>query len=199
MISKEPQLNKTVSLTLIALTLAGCTSLPSAEKQAQLTDAARLTAGGLLQTLGGELKASMTSGGPAATIGVCKQRAPQIAADAAGKSGFTIKRVSMKNRNPKAVPDAWEREALTKLEQRLAAGERPEKLDMSAVVDTGEGQVFRYAKALPTQAMCLNCHGDPDKLSPEVKAKLAEEYPEDKAVGYSAGMIRGLLSIKKAL
>jgi len=38
-----------------------------------------------------------------------------------------------------------------------------------------------------------------EKLSPEVKATLAAEYPNDKATGYSAGMIRGVLSIKKAL
>jgi len=33
----------------------------------------------------------------------------------------------------------------------------------------------------------------------ERRAKLAAEYPDDKAVGYSAGMIRGLLSIRKPL
>lgn len=186
-------------LSLLALALTGCAATPNAEKQAALTDAARQTAAGLLQTLGGELKASMTAGGPATAIGVCKERAPKIAAEAAQKTGFMIKRASPKNRNPKAVPDAWEAEAQASLEKRLAAGEKPETLDMSAVVDTPEGKLFRYAKALPTQAVCLNCHGDPEKLSPEVKATLAAEYPDDKAVGYSAGMIRGILSIKKAL
>lgn len=190
---------KRLTLALPLLLLAGCAGTPNAEKQAALTDAARQTAGGLLQSLGGELKAAMTAGGPAEAIVVCKERAPKIAAEAAQKTGFSIRRASPKNRNPKAVPDAWEAEALASLEKRLAAGEKPETLDMSVVVDTAEGKMFRYAKALPTQAVCLNCHGDPDKLSPEVKAKLATEYPNDKAVGYSAGMLRGILSIKKAL
>lgn len=190
---------KNFALALPLLLLAGCAATPNAEKQAALTDSARQTAAGLLQSLGGELKAAMTTGGPAEAIGVCKERAPKIAAEAAQKTGFAIKRASPKNRNPKAVPDAWETAAQASLEARLAAGEKPETLDMSAVVDTPEGKVFRYAKALPTQAVCLNCHGDPDKLSPEVKAKLATEYPNDKAVGYSAGMIRGVLSMKKAM
>ncbi|MDO9224539.1 MAG: DUF3365 domain-containing protein [Pseudomonadota bacterium] len=190
---------KRLVLALPLLLLAGCATTSNAEKQAALTDAARQTAAGLLQTLGGELKTSMTAGGPAVAIGVCKERAPKIADEAAQKTGFAIKRASPKNRNPKAVPDAWEAAALASLEQRLAAGEKPETLDMSAVVDTPDGKLFRYAKALPTQAVCLNCHGDPDKLSPEVKAKLAAEYPDDKAVGYSAGMLRGILSMKKAL
>lgn len=190
---------KRLVLALPLLLLAGCATTSTTEKQAALTDAARQTAAGLLQTLGGELKTSMTAGGPAAAIGVCKEKAPKIAAEAAQKTGFAIKRASPKNRNPKAVPDAWEAAALTSLEQRLAAGEKPETLDMSAVVDTPDGKLFRYAKALPTQAVCLNCHGDPEKLSPEVKAKLATEYPDDKAVGYSAGMLRGIISMKKAM
>ncbi|MRR09746.1 DUF3365 domain-containing protein, partial [bacterium] len=32
-----------------------------------------------------------------------------------------------------------------------------------------------------------------------VKAKLAELYPEDKATGYSAGQIRGAMTLKKPL
>jgi len=54
-------------------------------------------------------------------------------------------------------------------------------------------------KALPTQGLCLNCHGGPDKIAGEVKAKLAELYPADKAVGYSEGQIRGALTVKRPL
>ncbi|MDD5389979.1 MAG: DUF3365 domain-containing protein [Gallionellaceae bacterium] len=188
-----------LKITLLASLFVGCAGAANADDQTTLNDAARQTAGGLLKTLGGELKAALASGGAVEAISVCKEKAPRIAAEAARKTGFAIKRVSPKNRNPKGVPDAWESAALASLEARLAAGEKPETLDMSAVVDTPEGKVFRYAKALPTQPLCLSCHGTPDQLSPEVKAKLSTEYPDDKAVGYSVGMIRGVLSIKKAM
>ncbi len=189
-------MKRTFGLSLLTMLLAGCASTPNTTA---LTDEARLTAGGLIQTLGGELKAAMTAGGPAQAIGVCKEKAPRIAAEAAQRTGFAIKRVSQKNRNPKGVPDAWENEALASLEKRLAAGEKPETLDMHGIVNTPEGKAFRYAKALVMQPVCVNCHGPADNLSPEVKAKLAAEYPDDKATGYSPGMIRGVLSIKKAL
>ncbi len=190
-----------LALSLLSLALAGCATgpSPSPEKVAGLNDEARKTAGSLIQTLGGELKAAMTAGGPVGAIGVCKEKAPQIAATAMEKSGMKIKRVSPNNRNPKGVPDAWETQALAALEKRLAAGEKPETLDLHAVVADGDAREFRYAKALVTQPVCLNCHGDLDKMAPDVKAKLAAEYPGDKAVGYSAGMIRGILSIRKAL
>lgn len=188
-----------LKLTLLTITLAGCATSPSPDKVADLTDDARKTAAGLIQTLGGELKAAMTAGGPAQAIGVCKEKAPRIASEAAQKTGFQIKRVSLKNRNPKGVPDAWETEALADLEKRLAAGEKPETLDTYRVVNTPEGKIYRYAKALVMQPVCVNCHGAAENISPEVKAKLATEYPDDKAVGYAPGMIRGVLSIKKTL
>ena len=188
-----------LGFSLLTLALAGCANAPSAERVAGLNDDARKTAGGLIQTLGGELKTAMTEGGPVGAIGVCKVKAPEIAAAAMQKTGMKIKRVSPKNRNPKGVPDEWETQALAALEKRLAAGEKPETLDMHAVVPGANGSEFRYAKALVTQPICLNCHGDPEKMPPDVKATLATEYPNDKAVGYSAGMLRGILSIRKPM
>lgn len=182
---------------LPTLILAACASSPSAEKQAAMADEARKAAGMLVQSLGGELKQAMAAGGPENAIGVCKDKAPRIAADVSAQTGLQIKRVSPKNRNPGAVPDAWESQAQADLEKRLAAGEKPETLDMWQVVDTPSGKVFRYAKALPTAAVCLNCHGE--NIADPVKAKLAAEYPADKATGYKAGMLRGLISIKRPL
>jgi hypothetical protein len=180
-----------------ACLLAACANTPSTEKQAAMADEARKAAGSLVQTLGGELKQAMTTGGPEGAIGVCKEKAPVITADVSRKTGMQIKRVSPKNRSPAAVPDAWEAQAQATLEKRLAAGEKPETLDTWQVVDTPGGMVFRYAKALPVAAVCLNCHGE--NINDAVKAKLAAEYPDDKATGYKAGMLRGLISIKRLL
>lgn len=152
-----------------------------------------------MQTLSGELKTALTTGGPANAIVVCKERAPLMASEASQRSGMQISRVSPKNRNSKSVPDAWETKAQASLEKRLAAGEKPEMLDLHEVVTSAEGKVFRYAKALVMQPMCISCHGALDTLSPEVKTRLATEYPNDKAIGYAAGVVRGIISIKKTL
>jgi hypothetical protein len=55
-------------------------------------------------------------------------------------------------------------------------------------------KVFRYMKAIPTDEICLNCHGG-DTVKPEVAAKLAEFYPDDQARGFSVGDIRGAFTI----
>lgn len=187
-----------LSLSALAL-LAGCASSPSAEQQAAMAADARKAAGTLIQQLGGELKAALAEKGPDGAIGVCKQRAPRIAADVSRQSGFAVKRVSPKNRNPAAVPDAWEAQAQASLETRLAAGEKPETLETWQVVSTATGKQFRYAKALPVQPVCLTCHGDPAKMADGVKARLAADYPLDKATGYAPGMLRGIVSVKRDL
>ncbi|WP_324779870.1 Tll0287-like domain-containing protein [Thiobacillus sedimenti] len=187
-----------LSLSALAL-LAGCASSPSAEQQAAMAADARKAAGTLIQQLGGELKAALAEKGPDGAIGVCKLRAPRIAADVSRQSGFTVKRVSPKNRNPAGVPDAWETQAQATLETRLAAGEKPETLETWQVVRTATGKQFRYAKALPVQPVCLTCHGDPAKMADGVKARLAADYPLDKATGYAPGMLRGIVSVKRDL
>lgn len=187
-----------ISLALPVL-LAGCASGPTAEEQAAMAADARKASGALIQKLGGELKAALGEKGADGAIAVCKVRAPQIAAEVSKQSGFDVKRVSPKNRNPAGVPDAWEAQAQAGLEKRLAAGEKPETLDTWQVVDTAEGKQFRYAKALPVQPVCLTCHGDPAAIADGVKARLAAEYPMDKATGYGPGMVRGIISIKRPL
>lgn len=179
--------------------LAGCASGPSAEEQAAMAADARKTSGALIQKLGGELKTALGEKGPEGAISVCKERAPQIAAEVSKQSGFEVKRVSPKNRNPAGVPDTWEAEAQAGLEKRLAAGEKPETLDTWQIVSTPKGKQFRYAKALPVQPVCLTCHGDPAAMADGVKARLSAEYPLDKATGYGPGMVRGIVSVKRTL
>jgi len=193
-------MNKTTWFALgVPFLLAGCASAPTAEEQAAMAADARKASGDLIQKLGGELRAAIGEKGPAEAISVCKERAPQIAADVSKASGFKVTRVSPKNRNPAGVPDAWEAAAQAALEKRLAAGEKPEMLDTWQVVQTSQGKVFRYAKALPVQPVCLTCHGDPAAIADGVKARLAAEYPLDKATGYAPGMIRGIVSIQRPL
>jgi hypothetical protein len=63
-----------------------------------------------------------------------------------------------------------------------------------------DGQpVYRYMKALPTQELCVQCHGSADKITPAVQARLKELYPDDKATGFGIGAIRGAITIKKPL
>ncbi len=58
---------------------------------------------------------------------------------------------------------------------------------------------FRYMKAIGTQPVCLTCHGTSEQIPANVEEALATSYPFDQATGYSAGDIRGAVSIKQPL
>ena len=132
-------------------------------------------------------------------ITACSDKAPKMAAAASANTGWAIRRVSLKNRNPKAVPDAWERAVLEDFDRRQAAGENPATLEKAEIVSEGGTRTVRYMKALPVQPLCTNCHGADDQLRPEVKARLADIYPQDRATGYREGQIRGALTVKRPL
>lgn len=132
-------------------------------------------------------------------IAACNDKAPKMAAAASQQTGWAIRRVSLKNRNPKAVPDAWEQAVLEDFDRRQAAGENPATLEKAEIVTDGGKRTLRYMKALPTQKICLSCHGGDEQISPEVKAKLTELYPKDMATGYTEGRIRGALTVRRPL
>ncbi len=180
------------------LVLATLLALPAWAQDAHLADA-RKVAGAMPPKLLAVLATEMEKGGPEGAIAVCREKAPQMAKAASEESGWAIRRVSLKNRNPKAVPDAWERAVLEDFDRRAAAGENPATLEKGEVVEADGKKAYRYMKALPTQAACLNCHGDPAAMKPAVREKLAALYPDDKATGYREKQIRGAMTLKKPL
>jgi hypothetical protein len=184
------------TLVPFALALAAASAFAA---DAGLLDDARAAAMSVPPRLVAALQEEIAKSGFDGAIDVCRDQAPQMAKEASEKTGWQIRRVSLKNRNPKAVPDAWEQAVLQDFNRRAAAGENPATLEKGEVVAEGGMKVYRYMKALPTQPLCLNCHGAPADLSPAVKARLAERYPNDKATGYAVGQIRGAMTLKRPL
>ncbi|MCW8836399.1 MAG: DUF3365 domain-containing protein, partial [Rhodospirillales bacterium] len=151
---------------------------------------------GFFKELGGTLKGSMEKGGPVEAIGACNDKAPGISSKHS-EGGWTVARTSLKLRNDKNAPDAWEAKVLNDFDARKAKGEDPAKIAYGEVVDEGGKKVFRFMKAIPTAELCLKCHGR--DIDPVVAGKLDTLYPNDKARGYKPGDLRGAFTLKKAL
>ena len=147
-------------------------------------------------TLKEALQQAIQSGGPVNGIAVCHEKAGQIATDLGQQLGMLVGRTSFKVRNPANAADNWELAVLKQFEARKAQGEPADKLEFFAVIDDDQGQkTFRYMKAIPTAALCLNCHGE--HIPPEVDAKLKELYPNDQARGFKEGDLRGAFTLAK--
>lgn len=146
------------------------------------------------------MQESVSNQGVVGAIPVCKDLAPQLIKEKRLETGWDIRRVSLKTRNPeRATPDMWEVRQLADFNIRAANGEKPETLEKSEIVTENGKPVLRYMKALPVSDVCLMCHGPADKLDPGLKDKLAETYPHDQSTDYAKGQIRGALTVKRPL
>jgi hypothetical protein len=158
-------------------------------------------AAAMLKELGQTLQAAMADGGPENAIGVCKTQAPEIAMKLSMKHQLKVARVGTRARNPDmGVPNDWQTQALKQFESRLAKGDKPYDIEFIQLVKSGSYDLeLRYAKPIVLQPMCTACHGTPEQISPEVKAKLDQLYPNDKAVNYKPGELRGAVVVTRLL
>ncbi|MGX9463462.1 Tll0287-like domain-containing protein [Shewanella sp. A14] len=178
-----------------AITSGICHAEPLTEQQA-LEQQANQRIGAFSQALKDQLQAAIKQGGLTHAVTVCHSVAPAIAAENA-KEGWTLKRTSLRMRNPQNAPDKWELSQLQQFDQLNASGQQPADKPIIAskyIVENGKTQ-FRYMKAIPTQQLCLGCHGK--NIEPEVSALINKMYPNDKAINFSLGDIRGAFSLQK--
>jgi hypothetical protein len=155
---------------------------------------ARVAARELSETIRALLMQELKTGGLEGAVAVCATKAQERTADYRRTFGNDIRRVSLRRRNPANEPDAYERGVLEAFD-RLPAEDRP-AAEHWEVVRHGERDELRYLKPLVANAMCLTCHGAEAKIPPPVRAILAREYPDDRATGFSAGDVRGAVSVR---
>lgn len=149
-------------------------------------------------SLKAELQTAMQAGGPINAISACQLKAPELAKTVSEAEQLKISRVSLRNRNPvMGVPNEWQTQVLNDFEARKVQGEALESLVYSELVESSGKQEFRFMKAIPTEAMCLTCHGS--EISPAVMTRLKDLYPQDKATGFKEGDLRGAFVVVKNL
>ncbi len=164
---------------------------PTEAERQRVTETGQAASDALMKSLGGQLKGALQSGGPVQAITVCQQAALPLTA-AAGESfeGVSIRRTTLKPRNPANAPDDLD----TRVLETMAAAAKQSKGPPEPVVEWGE-DVARFYRPLMIQEVCLNCHGDPASFSPELTQALAERYPDDQGTGYALGDFRGVIRV----
>jgi hypothetical protein len=147
------------------------------------------------ETLKGRLQAAMAEGGPAHAVEVCSSVAQHLMDSLAQVHGARIRRVSHRVRNPAGQPDARDMRVLEDYLGRIRAGEDPAALEVRV---SAEGDSVHYHQPiLITSPLCLVCHGaEGEGLDPGAYAAIQARYPEDQAVGFAPGELRGIWSIR---
>jgi hypothetical protein len=184
---------------LYALCLLGLSLVQAQAQDSDMLTQSRAVSQSMLKELGQKLQSAMAEGGAVNAIGVCNTQAPEIAGRVSSQNQVKLSRVGTRARNPvMGVPNDWQAKALAQFDAALARGEKPADIEFSETVETTNGKEFHFAKPIVLQPMCVSCHGSPEQISPEVKAKLNELYPNDKAVGYQPGQLRGAVVLSRS-
>ncbi|NMT63535.1 Tll0287-like domain-containing protein [Marinobacter orientalis] len=187
-------MDKTIITTAALISIL---SMPAmAQQPAQPTDELVAEARSMVKTFSSSLKqalqAAIKEGGLVNGIGVCNTVAPEIAANNSNEE-WTISRTSLKVRNPDNAPTDWQEMQLHAMAKQPVKNGKP--VETWQVSEASGQPGFRYMSAIPTQKLCLGCHGK--SIDPEVEAKLSELYPEDQATGFSEGDLRGAFVVTR--
>jgi len=130
------------------------------------------------------LRAGLTEG-PVEAIAACRLRAPEIASRLS-RDGVRVGRTSHRLRNPANAPPDWVRPILDAYLANPSA-----RTPRTTALPNGRSG---YVEPILAQPLCLTCHGQ--ALAPDVAARIRELYPEDEAVGFEVGDLRGVLWVE---
>ena len=184
------------SVLALGIMMSGLNGALAEPSQQQLELEAQALATEFQANLKAALISGMSTGGPLKAIPVCRTDAPKISQQLS-EGDWTVARTSLKVRNPDNTPNPWQREQLEAMVQGLAAGDKPAELTVSEIRSGDDGNHFYYMQPIITGKLCLECHGS--QLSPDVQDALNKYYPEDQAVGFAEGELRGAFTFSKKL
>lgn len=147
-----------------------------------------------------EVKLAVAKDGPEKAVEVCHLKAlpmtgkviddmPRITA---------VKRTSLQLRNPANAPDAADQLALRKVQLDIERGENPPKVLVQRIDLPGAAREWRVYRPIGVAQQCVVCHGERENLSPGLRQRLEERYPNDQATGYTIGQWRGLIRVTVA-
>ena len=153
-------------------------------------------AGRLFSSLMTTLQEKIDSEGPEAAIAYCRLEALPLTARIAEEfpSVKNVRRTALRTRNPANAPDATDRSVL---EEWLASWNptTPPQPVMREFASADGTKELRYYRPVPFMSTCLACHGSGDEIAPNVRAALQRDYPQDAAVDFQEGDLRGAIVV----
>jgi hypothetical protein len=152
--------------------------------QQRAVDLAEKAIAELQTTLVGRLKAELGKGGPPAAVAVCRDEAQQLTASIGATHGLEMGRTSDRVRNPANTPRSWAATYVASWAGARAADAQP------AVFELSGGRVG-VLRPIGTMDLCVMCHGPREAVQATIGDVLKTSYPDDRAVGFAPGDLRG--------
>lgn len=123
-------------------------------------------------------------------IGFCNEKA--FALTSAYSHDVSIRRTALRFRNPSNKPDSLESMVLHEYDGKIKSGNGAQV----QIIRNSSSNEIHFFKPIILQPMCLNCHGTPDQdVKPATLDRIKEFYPDDQAINYRQGDLRGVWHI----
>ncbi len=166
----------------------------SEAERTQYREQGRRIAQATFGVLSSNLMQAAQAGGVANAVNYCQVAAYPLTDSMAQAMQASVRRTALRYRNPANAPSATERRVLEQYEAQMARSQAPK----ARVQPWGADSVAFFAPIILMEA-CSKCHGTPgEDIAAEDYALIQEKYPEDRAIGFAVGDLRGMWSIRFA-
>jgi hypothetical protein len=191
-------LNKTgiIIIIICCISLFSCqTSVRpkqlSPEKQSELISKGKEITMQSFKALSAEVMAALQEGGVQHAVGYCHLQASPLIDSLSTAYEAKISRVSEKYRSPLSKPDELDLTVLAAYRQQLDEGR-----ELQPHLELVSDEVIFYSPILFSNPACLLCHGEPGStMEKENYDFIKSRYPDDLAIGYKLGELRGAWKI----
>lgn len=168
--------------------LAACNNNPTnnnnnQKKLAEADSMANIAQKVLLQNVSN----AINKGGTDYALTFCNENAIALTDSLSISNHVNLFRLSIKNRNPNNA---------IKLTEYSLAWVKMAQNKTSFIQTNNKGETFFYKPIIMAMPTCLKCHGKENEISESTLKLITEKYPNDKAINYSTGELRGMWKIK---
>ena len=162
------------------------------EQETVYLDKGKQIAAATFIALSQQLQKAIKEGGIPNAIRYCNLAAYPITDSLSQVHQAVIKRTSLKIRNSKNKATELEQIILDDFAKKAANGQA-----LKPIVKSLEGKKIAFYAPIKLNDFCLNCHGKlAETLTKENYSFIKNHYPEDQAIGYVNGELRGMWSIQ---
>ena len=184
-------MNKKGLLFLFLVSLISCQSELTKEEKENYSNKGVEIAKASFKKLSTQLTIQMKEGGAELAIPFCNTQASPLIKQLEGKYSVDIKRTSDKIRNSKNAATPRELEIINNYKNLLDNGDK-----LAPVVELDKNNVKHFYAPIVLKSNCIVCHGKPgEDVAVKTNSLIKSLYPDDMAVGYKDGDLRGIWSI----
>ncbi len=170
-------------------------TLVHASNEAQIKQEAKDAILKLKSSLQTRLKANLQKGGVVQAAAFCSRKAQAITheVNVSFAHETTVHRTSLHYRNSENSPKSDERAVLEQMQKDFESGKA---LPPLLVKQTDENTYKVYKPIFINKGVCLKCHGNATQRDATAYKTILKNYPQDKAVNYKMGDLRGAFVVK---